>query len=386
MSAPGTVAALFAGIGGIERGLSRSGFRTTYLCEAWEPAQEVLAARFPDVPLAPDIRELKKIPPADVVAGGFPCVDLSQAGMTAGIAGSQSGLVLKALELVENHPAKWVLLENVRNMLPLHGGRAMAAITGELDRMGFRWAYRVVDSRFSGVPQRRQRVLLLASRKEDPRAVLFADDVGELSDTDLREDAYGFYSTEGLRGLGWCRDGVPTLKGGSSIGIPSPPAIWLPDASPEYRFVVPGIASAERLQGFPKDWTKPGGRRAKGAGARWKLVGNAVTVGVSEWLGRRLVSPGDWDPTLSSPLSAGSAWPLAAWGERGRAWKVDVTMWPQRKRYKHLRTLLGDDYAPLSNRAAAGFLSRLDRGNLRAVEDFRLDLKEYVAARTAEAA
>src|SRR5581483_10596297 len=166
--------ALFAGIGGIEVGLERAGFHTEYLCEWWQPAQSVLSHRFPGVPLIDNIEEVKALPPASVVTAGFPCTDLSQAGMTAGIEGRNSGLVRKALALVEDHPATWVLLENVRNMLPLHGGRAMAAITGELDRMGFRWAYRLVDSRFTGVPQRRQRVILLASRTEDPRAVLFA--------------------------------------------------------------------------------------------------------------------------------------------------------------------------------------------------------------------
>ena len=164
-----SVVALFAGIGGIEVGLERAGFRTVYLCEDWEPAQKVLRRRFPDVELVGDIETVDALPPATVITAGFPCTDLSQAGLTAGIEGRHSGLVLKALALVHDHPAKWLLLENVRNMLPLHGGRAMSAITGELGRMGFRWAYRVVDSRFTGVPERRQRVLLLASRTEDLR-------------------------------------------------------------------------------------------------------------------------------------------------------------------------------------------------------------------------
>ena len=85
----------------------------------------------------------------------------------------------------------------------------MAAITNELERMGYRWAYRVVDSRFAGVPQRRQRVMLLASRTEDPRPVLFADDAGERSPDSLADDHHGFYWTEGLRGLGWCRRRSP---------------------------------------------------------------------------------------------------------------------------------------------------------------------------------
>jgi DNA (cytosine-5)-methyltransferase 1 len=374
----GTTAALFAGIGGIEVGLERAGFETVYLCESWEPARRVLARKFPGVPLDGDIEDVSALPPASIITAGFPCTDLSQAGMTAGIDGRNSGLVRKALALVEDHPATWLLLENVRNMLPLHGGRAMAAITRELDRMGFRWAYRLVDSRFTGVPQRRQRVIILASRTEDPREVLFADDVGPPDETRLADDAFGFFWTEGLRGLGWCRDGVPTLKGGSTIGIPSPPGVWLPSAVLGQRFVTPGIATAERLQGFRKGWTAPASGLRRGEGSRWKLVGNAVTVGVSAWVGRRLVDPGPWDGSLSTPLVSGARWPTAAWGGRGRVWSVDVSLWPERRPYRHLLEVMDGDRAPLSHRAAAGFLERLDRGTLRAPEQFRLDMKEHV--------
>lgn len=375
-----SVAALFAGIGGIELGLERAGFRTEYLCEWWDPARCVLRKRFPDVELVGDIEEITALPPATVVTAGFPCTDLSQAGRTAGIQGRHSGLVRKALALVAEHDASWLLLENVRNMLPLHGGRAMAAITGELDRMGFRWAYRLVDSRFTGVPQRRQRVIILASRSEDPRAVLFGDDAGERDDALLADDAYGFFWTEGLRGLGWCRDGVPTLKGGSTIGIPSPPAVWLPGNELGTRFVTPGITTAERLQAFRRGWTSPAAAHRRGEGARWKLVGNAVTVGVSAWVGRRLVEPGTWDRTLATALPSGSRWPTAAWGEKQKAWRVDVSMWPERQPYKHLVEVMGDDCVPLSHRGAAGFLDRLERGTLRVPEQFRFDLKEHVEA------
>jgi DNA (cytosine-5)-methyltransferase 1 len=378
MSGERSVVGLFAGIGGIETGLAKSGFQAEEFCEWWEPARQVLHHHFPGVEIRGDITQIKTLPSSYIVTGGFPCTDLSQAGETAGLSGSQSGLVHKALSLVEKHPATWLLLENVRNMLPLHNGQAMRAITSELERMRFRWAYRVVDSRCSGVPQRRQRVFILASRSADPREVLFADDAGERSEASLNEDAFGFYWTEGLRGLGWCRDGLPTLKGGSTIGIPSPPAVWMPFRENGWRFVTPGIATAERLQGFRRGWTTPGATGNRGHGARWKLTGNAVTVGAASWIGRRLVTPGSWDPTLSVPVERGSRWPLAGWGESGRVWSVDVSMWPEKRPYKHLSDVMGADCTPLSLRAASGFLSRLERGNLHVPEQFRIDLKDHI--------
>ncbi|WP_415097677.1 DNA cytosine methyltransferase [Nocardioides sp.] len=83
------IAGLFAGIGGIERGFHQAlgdELETALLCEWWEPAQAVLAHHFPGVDLHPDVRELRELPGGlDLLAAGFPCTDLSQAGRTAGI-------------------------------------------------------------------------------------------------------------------------------------------------------------------------------------------------------------------------------------------------------------------------------------------------------------
>ncbi len=81
--------------------------------------------------------------------------------------------------LLRSRPVPVLVLENVRNMLMLDGGEAMRFLVDELEALGFRWAYRLVDSRFVGVPQRRQRVILVAALELDPRAVLFSDDAGE---------------------------------------------------------------------------------------------------------------------------------------------------------------------------------------------------------------
>lgn len=329
------VAGLFAGIGGIELGFERNGdFTTELLCESWTPARQVLADRFGrDIKsIAPDVTKLRSLPAVDVVTAGFPCTDLSQAGRTAGIQGSASGLVAHVFRLLRGAQRKkqsptWLAIENVPNMLSLNQGHAMRYLVDELEQLGFRWAYRVVDSRFTGVPQRRRRVLLVASRDEDPRGVLFADDAGERPAGDYASDAFSFYWTEGRGGLGWAQDATPTLKGGSTIGIPSQPAVWIPAAEPGRRLVMPEIGDAEELQGFPRGWTEA----AQGPnrnGPRWKLVGNAVTVGVARWLGSRLTSPGDW--TDDGELWDGPrSWPTAAWGGDGKVWKMHISEYPQ---------------------------------------------------------
>nr|NLI49830.1 DNA cytosine methyltransferase [Propionibacterium sp.] len=379
------MAGLFAGIGGIEQGFHRAcrDVETTLLCEWWEPAKEVLAARFPHVPLHPDVRELEVLPARlDVLAAGFPCTDLSQAGRTAGIEGENSGLVRHVFEAVSGTRERptWLMIENVQNMLALDGGRAMRYLVSEIEALGYRWAYRLVDSRFTGVPQRRRRVILLASATEDPRSVLFVDDAGPRIESELAEDAFGFYWTEGRGGLGWAQDAVPTLKGGSTIGIPSPPAIWVPGAPLEQRFIKPGIEDAEELQGFPRGWTATSSEgTSRKIGHRWKLVGNAVTVGVSEWVARRMLDPGD--PAVTYHPLKSQRWPNAAWGERGRVWSVGVSEFPEHAPYRHLLDLVRVDEAePLSERAAAGFWGRLQRGNLGQHPGFRRDLAEYVSS------
>jgi DNA (cytosine-5)-methyltransferase 1 len=355
---------------------------TTLLCEWWDPAKAVLRARFADVDLHPDVRELTTLPhDLDVLAAGFPCTDLSQAGRTAGIGGAQSGLVsnvFEALRLIQRsrQALPWLLVENVPNMLALNKGKAMAYLVGEMESLGYRWAYRVVDTRFTGLPQRRRRVILLASTDEDARSVLFGEDAGPRNEADLKDNAFGFYWTEGRGGLGWAQDAVPTLKGGSTIGIPSQPAIWVPGAAIGRRFVTPSIEDGEVMQGFPRGWTDVGPELRRGV--RWKLVGNAVTTRVARWVAASLANPLGMNAE-STPWSGQGAWPTAAWGEAGRVFKVDVSEYPQDLSYEHLTEVVDVSSAkPLSDRALNGFRNRLLQGNLGRHPGFRNDVDEAV--------
>lgn len=362
---------LFAGVGGLELGLESSGAETVGLCEIDPAAKAVLAAAWSDIPLWNDVRTLKSLPPADVMTAGFPCQDLSQAGKKAGITGAQSGLVQHVLRLMsKRNSPKTLVLENVSYMLSLDSGRGMSYLVNALEELGLRWAYRVVDARSFGVPQRRQRVLMVASREHNPTSILLSDDNGARFETndaigEVRKSSfYGFYWTEGLRGLGWARESVPTVKGGSALGIPSPPAIWIPRRG----FVgTPTIRDAERLQGFSADWTKPATIAGHKDNARWKLVGNAVCVPMAEWLGKRIVEQRanvvdfkPWD---------GRKWPSAAFGERGSRFVADASYFPECPKYQ-LSTFLQEDLKPLSVRATQGFLERARRSKLRFAEGF----------------
>lgn len=379
------VVGLFAGIGGIEQGLHSAGFETTFLCEKDERAKCVLSERFPGVPIADDVQTLESIPKCELVTAGFPCQDLSQAGLKIGIDGKESGLVEHLFRLLNEHtPAdrpEWLLIENVSYILRLHGGKAMDYLTQSLEELGYAWAYRVIDARAFGVPQRRQRMILVASKQHDVRDVLFStnidappidDSIGEIDEA----MGYGFYWTEGLRGLGWTPNGVPTLKIGSKIGIPSPPAIWIPEKD---FFGTPDLRDAERLQGFPKDWTVcaeglPNARR----GDRWHMVGNAVCVSVSEWIGEQLMSPKKYLSEREKPLKY-KKWPKAGWGAKGQKFEMDLSMWPVNDAYTPILEFLEYPLKPLSVKGASGFYSRaLKCTQVRYPERFLNSLVTYI--------
>lgn len=362
------VAGLFAGIGGLERGLAAAGHETSMLCEIWEPARRILATRMPEVPCERDVCDLKALPRnIELLVGGFPCQDLSQAGLTAGIDGARSGLVGEVFRLLDGRRIPWVVLENVSFMLQLDKGRAMRVLIDAFEERGYRWAYRVVNS-LSFLPQRRERVLFVATTSDiDPASVILADEAEpRLAPTDLDAHAHGFYWTEGVRGLGWAPDAIPTLKNGSTVGIASPPAILLPSGD----VITPDIRDAERFQGFPENWTKP----AEGVGRaslRWSLIGNAVSVPVAKWLGGRLSSPSSYDIGRDRELPANGRWPKAARFDGNRRHAVSINAYPQWKTRPTLTKFLRHAGKPLSARATRGFLSRTERAMLRFADGFQ---------------
>lgn len=382
---PLNVVGLFAGIGGIEEGLRRSDHESLELCEIDEVSQAVLKERFPRTPIAGDIREYRQLPPsAELVTAGFPCQDLSQAGKTLGLNGTRSTLIEEVFWLLRHSRAPdWLLLENVPFMLRLARGAALGSILDTLEDLEYKWAYRVVDTRAFGLPQRRKRVYILAARNADPRDVLLVDNEPEPVERFSPDGlACGFYWTEGLRGLGWAVDAVPTLKGGSTIGIPSPPAIWHPEAG----IVTPGIRDAERLQGFPADWTSPAEKVARPS-IRWRLVGNAVTVNVAEWIGRRLRRPMEYYSERDSPLSPSGRWPDAAYNVGNGRFASPATSYPESVEAPALLEFLDMEAAePLSHRATAGFLKRFEKGSLRRPAGFVEAIRAHLEAMAAEAA
>lgn len=368
------VAGIFAGIGGFEAGFRSAGFHTSLLCEIDPQAQHVLRKRFPDSPLVGDVRQLHSIGMTDVLCAGFPCQDLSQAGGTAGINGAKSNIIKEVFRAIRiARRPNWVVLENVSFMLHLSKGSAIAYVISELEALGYSWAYRVIDSRCFGLPQRRKRVYIVASINEDPRGILMNEDSGE-PEIYRKATEYGFYWTEGNTGVGWARNAIPTLKGGSGLGIPSPPAIWVVGKG----LVLPDIRDAERLQGFKAGWTELD--QDNSGNARWRLVGNAVSVQAAKYIAKRMMELPKFERPSHSESLTTHRWPAAAWGRRGKRFAVDLTPWPVRLRQYSLSTFLKYPTKPLSHNAASGFLRRAKASSLRFEPGFLEAVEAHVTA------
>lgn len=158
------IGSLFSGIGGLELGLERAGVgRTVYQVELDPYCRRELARHWPGVHQWDDITRLDPgdLPPADVVCGGFPCTDLSVAGVggaRAGLQGASSGLWYRMAEVVRAQRPCWVVVENVARGV----GKWLPTVRDDLDRLGYASLPVELEARVLGAPHVRPRVFVVA--------------------------------------------------------------------------------------------------------------------------------------------------------------------------------------------------------------------------------
>jgi DNA (cytosine-5)-methyltransferase 1 len=181
-----TYASFFSGAGGFDLGFDRAGFECVLQVEKDKYARRVLERHYPNVPKLEDVRDVTResaptSAAANVFIGGFPCQNVSMAGKRDGLAGEQSGLYFEFHRIITEFRPEWVVIENVPGLLSSNGGRDFAAVVGGLTgvlpnvpkggwgnagifrgRRGlYNVTYRVLDSQYFGVPQRRRRVFIV---------------------------------------------------------------------------------------------------------------------------------------------------------------------------------------------------------------------------------
>lgn len=321
------VGSLFSGVGGFDLGLERAGMEVVWQVENDKQAQSVLKQHWPNAKVYGDVRDCTTLPPADLICGGFPCQDVSVAGNRAGLDGDRSGLWFEFHRIIGDIAPRWVLVENVCGLLSSNGGRDMGVVLRGLEQLGYGWAYRVLDSQYFGVPQRRRRVFIVGYLGDTRPAfeALFPIGTGLPGDTPKSGEAdVGASAATGNSAQedGWPQRIAPTLgyayaskmglenqhlRGGAGLYVP---CYWdggqLSDTLDVSMLVkgqmmpnkrrMPAVIDeklrvrrlspleCERLQGFPDNWTE-----AASNTARYRFMGNAVTVSVAEWIGHRIM-------------------------------------------------------------------------------------------------
>lgn len=168
---------LFAGIGGIRLGFEQA-FRDTIdtvFVSEWDlAAQKTYSANFSDLfPIHGDIRLIneKDIPPFDICLAGFPCQAFSLAGKRKGFEDDYKGMARGTLffdvaRICSYHKPKVIFCENVKGLTIHDHGKTLQIILGTLEELGYKVFYKVLNSKDFGVPQNRERVYIVAFRKD----------------------------------------------------------------------------------------------------------------------------------------------------------------------------------------------------------------------------
>lgn len=302
---------LFAGIGGFDLAFERVGMTPQFQVEIDARCRALLADRFDGVKLYDDIKEVESsgLPDIDLLCGGFPCQDISNAGRRAGLAGERSGLWWEFHRLLREVRPTWCVIENVAGLLSSGQRRDLGAILGALGDLGYGFAYRVLDAQWFGVAQRRRRVFIVGHLGDGraPARVLLEPE-GSPGDSPPSREAGSAVAALTRNGVGTCGADDNQAQAGHLVVLDKPtPLYYTHDYNQDRIYDGAGISEAlttarrpnfyveqmvrrltplecERLQGFPDGWTE-GFSDAQ----RYRMLGNAVAVPVVEWIGRRIM-------------------------------------------------------------------------------------------------
>lgn len=180
---------LFAGIGGIRCGLEQAVREKglTPVCvltsEIKPYAVDVLKENHPAETIVGDITkvETKNIPDFDILCAGFPCQAFSSAGKRQGFADTRGTLFFEVERILRDKRPKGFILENVEGLVNHDGGKTLQVIIDKLKALDYKLDFRVLNSKFFGVPQERKRIYIVGSLYEKP----------DLEDFPIRESRLG---------------------------------------------------------------------------------------------------------------------------------------------------------------------------------------------------
>lgn len=229
-----TFGSLFAGIGGLDLGLEWAGWECRWQVERDPWCQSVLARHWPDVPRYGAIEDVdfRRLEPVELLVGGFPCQPFSLAGRQRGV-DDERWLWPEFARAVRVVRPKFVLLENVPNILAIGDGAALSEILGDLAAIGYDAEWQCLSAEAIGAPHRRERFFLVAHTDDPgPQGPRRLDPFGQ--STHQRFVGAGSRSVAGTwlpePDMGRVANGVPDrvdrLRGLGNAVVPQVAEVW----------------------------------------------------------------------------------------------------------------------------------------------------------------
>jgi DNA (cytosine-5)-methyltransferase 1 len=350
----------FSGIGGLEGSVPPS-----HVCEIDPECQKILRRRYPNVAVVEDVTNFKGVS-GDILVGGWPCQDLSIAGRQKGLNGSNSSLFYSFLEVAEESGSHTVIAENVTNLLQLERGMVFKEVIHEFLRKGFHnIAWRILNARNFGLPHHRNRIFFIASKHSNISQTIFREIPKYDSSPTL--NVAGFYWTAGTQSICYSKGYVPTIKVGSSLSIPSPPAV-------HFENVVRKISTYESLalQGFKASDFESTQKK----GDLYRMAGNAVAIPVGNFVVdgvvKELLSENHSKKRQQGLFDDEPNWanlPAAGFFD-GDLWEVECI--PPFSLACNLSDFIDhNDRSMLSARASSGLLRRLTASGMKCPKSLR---------------
>ena len=323
---------LFAGVGGFDLGLERTGHKCVWANEWDKKPREVYNHNFGRMPDGRDIRDVRgrDLPEADLICGGFPCATFSYAGKRTGfgVDDTRGTLCFEMFRITRERNIPYLLFENVKGLLNHDNGRTFGIILCALDELGYDVQWELLDSQNFGVPQHRERLFLVANLRGKPRPKVFpigktsgenaacgsqtqskgerirVEDNNELKIGTLCHRLYGgntnnvYIDNSTVEISQWRRShlrgykgaGTPTLTANMGTGGNNVPLVRMTNKL-QLRKLTP--VECERLQGLPDNFTRwlkdeDENITENSDSDRYERCGRTVTIPVIEAIGRRL--------------------------------------------------------------------------------------------------
>jgi DNA (cytosine-5)-methyltransferase 1 len=275
----------------------------------WSPAwfseiapfpSAVLAHRYPQIPNLGDVNKIHekaefKKGEIDILVGGTPCQGFSQAGRREGFGDPRARLALRFLEVAEMLRPRWLLWENVPEVLSSNGGKDFGALLWKMGKLGYGYSWHVLDARDFGLAQSRRRIFLVGHHGDWRRAAAALFERGRLEPSAQADTGAVQERPDDGRSYWNGRQLSETLQaGGMGQAMPEKQhfeaVLDEEDGKPFLRWMTP--VECERLQGYPDNYSRiPWKGKAEAdcpKGPRYKAVGNGMAVPVVRWVGERI--------------------------------------------------------------------------------------------------